>query len=150
MPSYNLKILKHNSMISYSHLFANNLNCLCTDKNATVSCSNNYMRIEFDRKYYNTSEYSSITLRDPTCRASIYQSTIVLGNVPGACGSVKRETYSHITFENEVIFTGKAIDGLVTKNLDQRIKFSCMFSRNAHVQTLSYRPMSNVTGEEGM
>ena len=122
----------------------------CTDKSASVSCSNNYMRIEFDRKYYNTSEYSSITLRDSSCRASIYYSTIVLGNVPGACGSVKRDTYSHIVFENEVIFTGKVIGGLVTRNLDQRIKFSCIFSKNAHVQTVSYQPISNVTGEEGM
>ena len=108
------------------------------------------MRIEFDRQYYNTSKYSSITLRDPTCGASIYQSTIVLGNMPGACGSVKRDTYSHIVFENEVIFTGKVIGGLVTRNMDQRIKFSCMFSKTSYVQTISYQPISNVTGEEGM
>ena len=123
---------------------------LFTDKSATVTCSNNYMRVELYRQYYNTSLYSSITLRDPSCRASIYYSSIILGSVPGACGSVRRDTSSHIVYENEVIFTGKAINGLITRNLDQRIKVSCMFSRNAHVQTVSYQPISNVTGEESM
>ena len=123
---------------------------LFTDKTATVTCNNNYMKIELYRKYYNTSLYSSITLRDPSCRASIYTSSIVLGSVPGACGSVKRETSSHTIYENEVIFTGKAINGLITRNINQVIKFSCTFSRNAHVQTVSYQPISNVTGEESM
>ena len=124
--------------------------CLFTDKSASVSCSNNYMRIELYRQYYNTSLYSSITLRDPSCRATIYYNSIVLGSVPGACGSVKRDTSSHIIYENEVIFTGKAINGLITRNLDQRIKLSCIFNRNAHVQTVSFQPISNVTGEESM
>ena len=121
-----------------------------TEKTASMSCSNNYMRVEFDRQYYNTSLYSSITLRDPSCRASIYYSTIVLGSVPGACGSVRVDTNSHIIYENEVIFTGKAENGLITRNLDQRVKISCYFNKDAHVQTVSYKPTSNVTGEESM
>ena len=121
-----------------------------TDNSATVSCSNNYMRIELDRKFYNASLYSSITLRMESCKASIYSSSIVLGSVPGACGSVRSETSSHIVYENEVIFTGKPINGLITRNVDQRVKFSCMYDKNAYVQTVSYQPVSNVTGVEGM
>lgn len=76
-----------------------------SDKKLTVSCGSNYMRIDLDRRYYNASKYSSITLRDPTCKATFSNAYIILGSMPSLCGVVKEQTANQITYKNKVIMT---------------------------------------------
>eukprot|EP00112_Aurelia_sp_Birch-Aquarium-sp1_P022634 Seg6445.1 transcript_id=Seg6445.1/GoldUCD/mRNA.D3Y31 product="Fibrinogen-like protein A" protein_id=Seg6445.1/GoldUCD/D3Y31 len=66
--------------------------CGTKDKKLTVSCGSNYMRIDLDRQYFNVSRYSSITLRDPTCKATFSSAYITLGSIPSLCGVEKEET----------------------------------------------------------
>ncbi|XP_065067731.1 pancreatic secretory granule membrane major glycoprotein GP2-like isoform X1 [Rhopilema esculentum] len=122
--------------------------CGIKDKSSVVSCTQNYMRIDFDRAFYDTSLFSSITLRDTSCSASISSYNIILGSVPGACGSTRSETSSYIVYENEVIFKPKAISGIIIRDPDQRVKFTCYFEKNAYVSSYRYLPISNVTGSE--
>ncbi|XP_065067729.1 uncharacterized protein LOC135693242 isoform X2 [Rhopilema esculentum] len=125
--------------------------CGVEDKSSVVSCTPNYMRIDFDRAFYDKSLFSSITLRDTSCLASIGSYNIILGSVPGACGSTRSETSRYIVYENEVIFRPKAISGTITRDPDQRVKFTCHFDKSGYSSTWnSYRyiPISNVTGSE--
>ena len=98
--------------------------CLLLDKSSVVSCTQNYMRIDFDRAFYDTSLFSSITLRDTSCIASINSYNIILCSVPGACGSARSETSSYTVYENEVIFKPKSIAATITRDPYQRVKFT--------------------------
>eukprot|EP00795_Rhopilema_esculentum_P010796 gene10796-19600_t len=125
--------------------------CGIKDKSSVVSCTQNYMRIEFDRAFYDASVFSSITLRDTSCLPLINSYNIILGSVPGGCGSTRSETSSYIVYENEVIFKPKAIAGTTTRDPDQRVKFTCYFDKSGYSSTWNsywYLPISNVTGSE--
>ena len=119
-------------------------------QNSTVLCSKNYMRIDLDRKYYDISLYSSITLRNPSCTATYTAHYVTLGSVPGACGSVQKETSSHIVFENEVILTAKSANGMITRNYDEKVSFQCRYNKNGQVSLIGYKPMTSVNASEGM
>ena len=108
------------------------------------------MRIDLDRKYYDMSLYSSITLRNPSCTATYTANYVTLGSVPGACGSVQKETSSHIVFENEVLLTAKSLNGMITRNYDERISFQCRYDKNGQVSSNGYQPMTSVNATEGM
>ena len=108
------------------------------------------MRIDLDRSYYDTSLYSSITLRNPSCSATTTSLYITLGSVPGVCGSVRRETSTHIVFENEVVFTAKTSNGIISRDLDQKITFQCLYNKNGYVSSAGYQPMSSVNATESM
>ena len=124
------------------------IHCLLADNSAKVHCSQNYMRIDLDRTFYNTSLYSKITLKNQACTASYSSSYITLGSVPGACGAVRKDTANHIVYENEVILKGKQDNSVITRNLDQSIVFSCSFSRNGFVSHMGYKPIYNVNATE--
>ena len=118
------------------------------DSMSKVSCSSNYMRIDLDRKYYDTSLYQSITLRDKTCTASYGSSFISLGSVPNYCGSTRHETKNHIIYTNEVILTAKQTSDMITRDHDEVIQFSCKFEKKGYVSGASYLPVSKITGNE--
>ena len=121
-----------------------------SDNSSTVSCSTNYMRIDLDRSYYDASLYSSITLRNTSCSATTTPLYITLGSVPGVCGSVRKETSTHIVFENEVVFTAKASNGIISRDLDQKVTFQCLYNKNGQVSSGGYKPMSSVNATESM
>ena len=125
--------------------------CSChylPDKTSEVLCSQSNMQIIMDRAFYNVSKYSSITLKDPTCLASISSSKITLGSTPGICGATRRSTANHFIYENEVIMKARDYNGVVKDN-DLHVKFACQYSKNTTISLLGYKPMYKINGSEG-
>ncbi|XP_065068293.1 uromodulin-like isoform X2 [Rhopilema esculentum] len=122
--------------------------CGAEDQMAKVECSNNYMRVILDTKYFNASEFSRITLRDPYCSAYISSSYISLGSVPNGCGASREETQRHIIYRNEVIMTAKQEEGMITRDHDQSIDVSCIYDRDGFGSSVSYDPIRKVSGNE--
>ena len=123
--------------------------CLILDKSAYVSCSENYMRIELDRNFFNVSAYSSITFRDSRCRATWSSSFISLGTIPSQCGSTREETYDNIIYRNTVIMRAKTTQGLITRESDIKIRLTCSYKRTGNVSSVSFKPISKVNVTEG-
>lgn len=119
-----------------------------SDKKLTVSCGSNYMRIDLDRRYYNASKYSSITLRDPTCKATFSNAYIILGSMPSLCGVVKEQTANQITYKNKVIMTMNQKSDLVSRDDDEEINFKCTYNRDGVASGVSFEPIRRVIGEE--
>ena len=115
---------------------------------AKVECSNNYMRVILDTNYFNASEFSRITLRDPYCSAYISSSYISLGSVPNGCGASREETKRHIIYRNEVVMTAKQEEGMITRDHDQSIDVSCIYDRDGFGTSVSYDPIRKVSGNE--
>ena len=107
------------------------------------------MRIDMFRKFFNTSLYSSITLRDPTCIASLTKNVISLGSMPDLCKSKRTATYDSIIYENEVVMLAKPeADGTI-KEADQRLTFTCAYNKNGFISSRSFKPISSVNGNAG-
>ena len=120
------------------------------DKRAIVSCSDNYIRVELDTKYFNASKYGSITLRDKTCTASFTKDYITLGSIPNGCGATMTETAHEIIFENEVIINAKVTgNDMITRDHDQSIDIRCVYKRSGFVG-VSFDPIMKYSGFEGM
>lgn len=118
------------------------------DNSSLVSCSQNYMQINLDRRYYDSSLYTSITLRSPSCSATYSSSYITLGTILGGCGATRKDTVNHIVYENTVILRAKAVAGMITRDMDQKIKFSCSYGKNGYAGGLSYNAVSSVNATE--
>ncbi|XP_065066550.1 uncharacterized protein LOC135692386 [Rhopilema esculentum] len=118
--------------------------CGLKDTKPAVTCTLSKMNIELVRARYNTSLYSSITLRDKSCPASISSAKITLGGTLGICGATKYTTGSHIVYENEVIFKAKEVNGVIRDN-DIIVKFSCKYAKNGTVSLIGYTPQYNIT-----
>ena len=113
-----------------------------------VSCSDNYMRVDLSRQFYNASKYSSITLRDTSCSASISSSFITLGSVPGLCGAVRKETANHIIYQNQVIMKEKQDSGIVSRDHDLEVDVSCKYDRDGIASGASFKPISKIQVNE--
>ena len=138
-------------IVHFSHL---HISCLLLVDNSTiVSCSKNYMRIDLNRIYYNTSLYSSITLRHSQCPATYTNEYISVGSQLGSCGSTRRDTASEVIYENEVVFKAKASNGMISREFDQKITFACVYNRHGQSSSpfvsVGYRPISSVNATEG-
>ncbi len=119
------------------------------DKSATVSCSENYMRIDLERNVFNISAYSAITLKDSNCKATSSRSYISLGTIPSRCGSKREETYDHIIYKNEVNMIAKPTKGLITRENNMRISFMCSYKKTGNVSFVSFKPLSEVNVTAG-
>ena len=108
------------------------------------------MRIDLDRRYYNVSRYSSISLRDPSCTATFSSAYITLGSIPSLCGVEKEETGSKIIYKNKVIMSINQQSGIVSRDHDEEINFKCTYSRDGVASGVSFEPIRRVIGEESM
>ena len=120
-----------------------------TDNTTHVSCGINYLRIDLDRRFYNASIYSAITLRDPACTASLSSANITLGSTPNLCNWTMEETSSKITYKNTVIMTVYGVLGMVIRNQDRRIDVSCEYDRSSYIGAPSFKPEWIVIANEG-
>ena len=119
------------------------------DNTTHASCGINHLRIDLDRRYYNASIYSAITLRDPACTASISPANITLGSAPHLCNWTIEETSSKITYRNTVIMKVHGVRGMVIRNQDRRIDVSCEYDRSSYVSAPSFKPDWIVIANEG-
>ena len=115
---------------------------------ASVSCGSNYMRIDLDRRYYNASRYSSITLRDPTCAATTSRAYITLGSVPYLCGGQREQTANKIIYRNKVIMTANQNSDTITRDHDEEIAFKCVYDRDGFAGGVSFEPVRKISGNE--
>ena len=119
------------------------------DKRAIVSCTDNYIGVELDTKYFNASKYGSITLRNNSCRAVVSSNKISLGSSPKGCGATMTETAHHIIFENDVILKAKLSGSeLISREHDQSIAIRCVYKRSDFVG-VSFDPVMEYKGYEG-
>jgi len=125
--------------------------CGARDKRAIVSCTDNYIRVELDKKYFNASKYGSITLRNNICRAVVSNNKITLGSNPKGCGATMTETAHHIIFENDVILKAKLSGSeMISREHDQSISIRCVYKRSDFVG-VSFDPVMEYKGyEEGI
>jgi len=106
--------------------------CGMRDKDAyQVTCSANYMRIDLDRRYYNSSSYKSITLMNPLCKHTLSYDYISLGCIPGACGSEMKETATEIVYNNTVTLKKYFGKKQVLRDPDETVRFQCSYKRDA-------------------
>ena len=129
-----------------------NVHYLPLDKDAyKVSCSANYMRIELDRRYYNSSKYKSIGMLNPKCGPTLSYDYITLGCIPGACGSIKDETSTKIIYTNAVKLVAKFENRLVSRIYDEEVYFKCSYNRDARLRYMSsFDPTSAISDFTGM
>ena len=119
------------------------------DKRTIVSCTDNYIRVELDRKYFSPSKYGSITLRNSSCRAVVSNNKIILGSNPKGCGATMTETAQHIVFENDVVLKAKLTGSeIASREHDQSISIRCMYKRSDFVG-VSFDPVTEYKGYEG-
>ena len=108
------------------------------------------MRIDLDRQYYNVSRYSSITLRDTTCKATYSSAYITLGSIPSMCGVEKEETANKMIYKNKVIMSINQQSDIVSRDHGEEINFKCTYDRDGVVSGVSFEPIRRVVGEESM
>ncbi|XP_065053480.1 uncharacterized protein LOC135682493 [Rhopilema esculentum] len=122
--------------------------CGARDKRATVSCTDNFIRVELDKKYFNASLYGSITLRDNTCTASYSNGKIILGSLPSSCGATMTETPNEIIYENKIIMKARMSGAeVISRNHDQSINIRCVYKRSGFVG-VSFDPIMSYSGFE--
>ena len=117
------------------------------DKDAyRVTCSANYMRIDLDRRYYNSSKYKSITLMSPTCKHTLSYDYITLGCIPGRCESEKKETTTEIIYVNAVKLTRNFGSGQISRENDETIRFRCSYKKDAVLNNkASFDPVGKIS-----
>ena len=120
---------------------------LCIDKDAyRVTCSANYMRIDLDRRYYNSSKYKSITLMSPSCKHTLSYDYITLGCIPGQCESEKKETATEIVYVNAVKLTRNFGSGKISRENDETIRFRCSYKRDTVINNrASFDPVGKIS-----
>jgi len=120
--------------------------CGMRDKDAyQVTCSAIYMRIDLDRRYYNSSSYKSITLLNPRCKYTLSYDYITLGCIPGACGSEMKETATEIVYVNAVKLTTSFGATLISKDNNETIRFQCSYKKDAFLPIGSFDPVGEVS-----
>jgi len=121
--------------------------CGMRDKDAyQVTCSANYMRIDLDRRYYNSSTYKSITLLNPRCKHTLSYDYITLGCIPGACQSEKKETATEIVYINAVRLVKHFGSGQISRDNDETIRFQCSYKKDALLANgASFDPVGDIS-----
>ena len=108
------------------------------------------MQIDLDRRYYNSSTFKSITLRNPRCGHTLSYDYITLGSIPSACGSLKQETKTEIVYINAVKLTAQFGNGLISREHDEVIYFKWTYRRDAALNNkASFEPVGEVSVELG-
>eukprot|EP00112_Aurelia_sp_Birch-Aquarium-sp1_P025417 Seg843.3 transcript_id=Seg843.3/GoldUCD/mRNA.D3Y31 product="ZP domain-containing protein" protein_id=Seg843.3/GoldUCD/D3Y31 len=122
-------------------------NCL-QDSRSEVSCGINFMRIEIDRKYFDPTKYSRISLKDESCKSSLSETKIVLDSAPQKCGSTKIENENYIIYQNEVYMKAIPTGKIVTREHDIRVTFSCSYNKSGMVSIQAFTPITIVDVKE--
>ena len=94
---------------------------------------------------------SSMTLKRSTCIARKYAPSNEYGLITtyDKCGTTKRETSTHIIYENEVNWKFGASSG-IARSSGKKIQFSCSFERHQDTATVHLDAASSyVTASEG-
>ena len=116
-----------------------------------VECDENFMIIYLDSRIQ-TSDTSLITLRDASCTAKLYapSNQYGLSTTYDKCGTTKKETATHILYENEVTWIfGNDTSGVI-RHGGKKINFTCSIDRYQNVSFLSLAPTTSfLTGKEG-
>ena len=103
------------------------------------------MRIDLDRRYYNSSSYKSITLMNPRCKHSLSYDYITLGCIPGACGSEKKETATEIIYNNTVTLKKYFGKKQVLRDPDETIRFQCSYKRDGFIIQKIFDPVGDIS-----
>ena len=104
------------------------------------------MRIDLDRRYYNSSAYKSITLLNPRCKHTLSYDYITLGCIPGACQSERKETATEIVYVNAVRLTKSFGTSLISRDYDETIRFQCSYKRDALLlNKASFDPLGDIS-----
>ena len=106
------------------------------------------MEIQLNRNFFNVSKYESITLKDKSCTARVNFPYITLGSKLNSCGTTRRETTSQIIYTNEAIMVVRRDSGIVTRDHDQVISFSCAYKKDGYTNQASFTPVSRITGND--
>ena len=119
------------------------------DRRVNVSCTDNYIRVQLDKKYFDSSKYGSISLRNSSCRAFIASNKITLGSSPNACGTTITETAHQILFENVIVLKAKLTGSeMISREHDQSISIRCVYKRS-DIVGVSFDPVMDYKGYEG-
>ena len=117
--------------------FRGNINF--ADKRAFVSCTENYIHVELNKKYFNASKYASITLRNESCKAVVSNNRITLGSTPLGCGTTMINTGDEIIYKNQVILKAKVSESeMISRDRDQKITIRCAYNARGDVGGLIY------------
>jgi len=113
--------------------------CGAKDKRAFVSCTENYIHVELNKKYFNASKYASITLRNESCKAVVSNNRITLGSTPLGCGTTMINTGDEIIYKNQVILKAKVSESeMISRDRDQKITIRCAYNARGDVGGLIY------------
>ena len=118
-----------------------------SDRRVLVSCTDNYIHVELDTKYFYASRYESITLRNSSCKALVSNNKITLGSIPNGCGATTNEVNDYIIYKNEVILKVKrSVSGVILH--DESIAIQCTYKASSNVMA-SIAPVTTFKGFEG-
>ena len=109
------------------------------EKRAIVSCTENYIHVELNEKYFNASKYASITLRNETCKAVVSNNRITLGSISDGCGTTMINTGDEIIYKNQVILRAKVSGSkFISHDRDQKITIRCVYNARGEVGAVIY------------
>ena len=113
-------------------------------------CDENFMVIYLDSRIQVT-DTSLITLKDPSCIAKHSPSNeYQLITTFDKCGTTKKETETHIVYENEVTWMFGSNSGGIIRSSGKKTKISCSFDRQLSRLIPSLIPIDSfLTEHEG-
>ena len=122
-----------------------------TDGSNRIICNETSMAIYLDNRtqIYNG---SSITLNDTSCTAKLYPPNNEYGLITAydKCGTTRRETLTHIVYENEVTWIFGNASSAVVRATGKKLKFSCSLERSKNTSTTNLEPVKTfITATEG-
>eukprot|EP00112_Aurelia_sp_Birch-Aquarium-sp1_P000825 Seg1079.7 transcript_id=Seg1079.7/GoldUCD/mRNA.D3Y31 product="E3 ubiquitin-protein ligase ZSWIM2" protein_id=Seg1079.7/GoldUCD/D3Y31 len=100
-----------------------------------VVCTKDHIGYDLPTQIYNSSTYSSISLRDPACKPTSGPVTMKLrADLGNTCGTTIRETSTHFIYENEVVFGSRNAStsnssNMITRSGHKNIAFSCSYEK---------------------
>lgn len=103
------------------------------------------MRIDLDRRYYNSSKFESITLLSKRCRSTLSYDYITLGCVPGGCSSYLKATSTEIVYINAVVLKSHFDGDLISRQNDETIYFKCSYKKDTAISNgASFKPVGEI------
>mgnify|MGYP001793649194 CR=1 FL=1 len=119
-----------------------------TEPGITVVCSDRYLQISLERRYFKDFDASRMHLEYKSCTPTTNSTHITLKTELNDCGTRHNETEGKILFMNTVKTDLLIIDGVVTRTQEVLLPFYCEYSKEK-LMSVSFTTRTVVFASEG-
>ena len=105
-----------------------------------VKCNSENMTIIIPKSVLRGIDHEHLRLLDTTCKATETSTHFFLGTPLAGCKTARRHTSTTVVYSNAVLEIPVNYDDVVTRVREIEIPFSCFYSKNGMVSTVSWKP----------